>query len=213
MNFFRQIAIKPWLSDQRPANVIHPGMASREATTKRGLWLFLFVVTALFALMSVAYLENTTLAQWTPLREPRLLWLNSAILVFSSITIHWARNLAAKNMLSQARRVLIASTVLAVAFLFGQMFAWLELWEYGYFASVNPSYAFYYMMTALHGLHIFGGVTVLIFALDRAFRKDDEEAMIRTIQLCATYWHYLLMIWVVLFAMMLMDNGTIIDKI
>ena len=213
MNFFRQIAIKPWLSDQRPANEIHPGMASRTSTTKRGLWLFLFVVTALFGLMSVAYLENTTLAYWTPLREPQLLWLNSAILVLSSLTIHWARNLALRSSLLQARRVLIASTFLAVAFLFGQMFAWLELLENGYFASVNPSYAFYYMMTALHGLHIFGGVTVLIFALDRAYRKDDDEAMIRTVQLCATYWHYLLMIWVVLFAMMLMDNGSIIDKI
>lgn len=213
MSIFRHISTKPWVLDTRPPNVIHPGMASRTPTTKGGLRLFLAVVTMLFALMSVAYLENTTLPYWTPIREPQLLWLNTAILVFSSLTMQMARNFSGKNLHVQARRVLIASVVLATAFLFGQMFAWLELSQQGFFASVNSAYAFYYMMTAIHGLHIFGGVSVLIIALDRAYRADNVDTINRTIQLCTTYWHYLLLVWVVLFAMMLMDNGTIIDGI
>jgi cytochrome c oxidase subunit 3 len=213
VSIFRHISTKPWLLDERPSHVIHPGLASRTSTTKSGLRLFLAVITALFALLSVAYIENTTLAYWTPLREPQLLWLNTAILVVSSLTIQKARNLAGKDLQIPARRLLIASAVLAVAFLFGQMFAWLELLQLGYFASVNPSYAFYYLMTALHGLHIFGGVTVLVFALDRAYREDNVDTIKRTVQLCATYWHYLLLVWVALFAMMLMDNTSILDKI
>ncbi|MBL4872367.1 MAG: cytochrome c oxidase subunit 3 [Rhodobacteraceae bacterium] len=188
-------------------------MASRTSATKSGLRLFLVVVTALFTLMSVAYLENTSLSFWTPIREPQLLWLNTVFLIFSSITIHRAQKLAGEGMHIQARRWLIFSAVLAVAFLFGQMLAWIELFQNGYFASENPAYAFYYLMTAVHGLHIFGGVTVLSFALDKVYREDNLESINRTIRLCATYWHYLLLVWIILFAMMLMDNSRIIDQL
>lgn len=213
MSILRHISVKPWVLDNRPANEIHPGMASRTSTTKGGLRLFLVVVTALFTLMSVAYLENTTLPFWTPIREPQLLWLNTVFLVLSSISIHWAQKLAGKGMQIQARRWLIVSAVLAVAFLFGQVLAWLELFENGYFASENPAYAFYYLMTAVHGLHIFGGVSVLSLALDRVYREANVDSINRTIRLCATYWHYLLLVWIILFAMMLMDNSRIIDQI
>lgn len=206
MSVLRHISAKPWLSDARPAHVIHPGMAPRTSTTKGGLQLFLAVVTVLFLLISIAFLENTSLPQWTPLHEPRLLWYNTAILVLSSLTIQYAHALARKNKPERARQFLIISAVLTTVFLYAQVFAWNELLQEGFVASVNPAYAFFYLMTGLHGLHILGGVTVLILALGRISQDFSLKSVAATTRLCAIYWHYLLLVWIVLFGLLVVDN-------
>lgn len=206
MSFLRHISDKPWIPDHRPTVEIHSGMATRAATTKRGLVLFLSVVTVLFLLISIAYLENTSLPEWKPLREPQLLWYNTAILAVSSLTMQYARMLAQKNMPIRARQMLVISAILAVAFLYAQVFAWHELLQQRFFASTNPAYAFFYLMTGLHGIHILGGVSVLILAIGKISNDNNLDAVADMTRLCAIYWHYLLLVWVVLFALLLVDN-------
>ncbi len=198
---------KPWLADSRPAEVIHSGGAARMTTLRAGLWLFLAVVTALFALLSSAYFGRMSMPDWAPLQEPRLLWLNTGLLVLSSFAMQWAATSAHRERTAGVRTGLLTGGVLAVAFLAGQIVAWQQLSKLGYFATANPAYAFFYVITAVHALHILGGLVVLGVAADHAWRSDDAAAMRRAARLCAIYWHFLLMVWAVLFAFMLADNS------
>ena len=96
---------------------------------------------------------------------------------------------------------------LAVGFVAGQIVAWQQLSALGYFATANPAYAFFYVITAFHGLHITGGLVVLGAAADNAWRSDNAATMRRAARLCAIYWHFLLVVWAALFALMLADNS------
>ncbi len=207
MNPIKALLEKPWLADPRPAEVIHEGSAPRMTTLRAGLWLFLAVVTALFALLSSAYFGRMSMPDWTPLQEPRLLWLNTGLLVLSSFAMQWAATSAHRERTAGVRTGLLIGGVLAVAFLAGQIVAWQQLSKLGYFATANPAYAFFYVITAVHALHILGGLVVLGVAADNAWRSDDAAAMRRAARLCAIYWHFLLMVWAVLFAFMLADNS------
>ncbi len=198
---------KPWLADTRPAEVIHSGSAARMATLRSGLWLFLAVVTVLFLLLSSAYFGRMSMPDWTPLQEPRILWLNTGLLILSSFAMQWAATSAHRERMAGVRAGLLTGGVLAVAFLAMQIVAWRQLFELGYFATENPAYAFFYVITTLHGLHILGGLVVLGVAADRAWRSDDAAAMRRAARLCAIYWHFLLVVWAGLFALMLADNS------
>ena len=207
MNPIKALLEKPWLTDSRPAEVIHSGGAARMTTLKAGLWLFLAVVTALFALLSSAYFGRMSMPDWAPLQEPRLLWLNTGLLVLSSFAMQWAATSAHRERTAGVRAGLLTGGVLAVAFLVGQIVVWRHLSELGYFATANPAYAFFYVITAVHALHITGGLVVLGVAADNAWRSDDAAAMRRAARLCAIYWHFLLVVWVALFAFMLADNS------
>ena len=98
---------------------------------------------------------------------------------------------------------LLASGVLAVAFLGGQYLAWEQLAALGYYTMANPAYAFFLMLTALHGLHLLGGLYVWARTLQRDLGGATPEDLESTIDLCALYWHYLLLLWVVLFILLL----------
>jgi cytochrome c oxidase subunit 3 len=207
VNPIKTILEKPWLVDPRPAEVIHSGSAARMPTLRTGLWLFLAVVTFLFLLLSSAYFGRMSMPDWTPLQEPRLLWLNTGILVFSSFAMQWAATSAHREQMAGVRAGLLVGGVLAVAFLAGQIVAWQQLVAHGYFATQNPAYAFFYVITTLHGLHILGGLVVLGAAADHAWRNDNAATMRRAARLCAIYWHFLLVVWAGLFALMLADNS------
>ncbi len=213
MNPIKALLEKPWLLDSRPAEVIHSGGATRMTTLRAGLWLFLAVVTALFALLSSAYFGRMSMPDWTPLQEPRLLWLNTGLLVLSSFAMQWAATSAHRERTAGVQAGLLTGGVLAVAFLAGQIVAWQQLFDLGYFATTNPAYAFFYVITAFHGLHITGGLVVLGAADDSAWRRDDAASMRRAARLCAIYWHFLLVVWAALFALMLADNSGAIQII
>jgi cytochrome c oxidase subunit 3 len=91
----------------------------------------------------------------------------------------------------------------AFAFMLGQLLAWQQLIEAGYYAHTNPANAFFYLITGFHGLHLLGGLV----AWGRTTIKllsGSEIASIRTsVELCAVYWHFLLIVWVILFGLML----------
>jgi len=173
---------------------------SLRADKRVGLVMFLAVVTSLFMLLVVAYVERREVGDWQPLAEPGVLWLNSALLVLASWCMQRARNRAAAG--ASPVRALLLSGLLAVAFLAGQLFAWQALAALGYYTMANPAYAFFYLLTALHGLHLLGGLYVWARGMRRA-RTATPADLLPTLDLCAMYWHYLLLIWVVLFVLML----------
>ena len=162
---------------------------------------FLAVATSFFALIVSAYSLRMELGDWVPLTEPQLLWTNTAILVLASIAFQWTRGAARSAREQRIKLGLIVTGVLTTAFLVGQYMAWQQLNASGHFITSNPADAFFYLLTGIHALHIMGGMYVWARATMRAFKNGDN--LEESIQLCAVYWHFLLVVWLVLFGLML----------
>ena len=94
--------------------------------------------------------------------------------------------------------------LLTLAFLGGQFYAWTQVRDSEFFTPSNPAVAFFYLLTAVHGLHLLGGLYVWGRTLARMRRKDVEVIDVRlSVELCSVYWHFLLLVWLGLFAVML----------
>jgi cytochrome c oxidase subunit 3 len=208
----RRLMTRPWESQAVPEGPEHT-QASDAAPQRVGLWAFLAVITSLFGLFVTAYTirmsahpsTGVALGDWQPVPEPPILWLNLVLLVLGSAGMQVARVAAGRGQAALARTGLIAGGALAVLFLAGQLLAWRQLQAQGYYLSENPANAFFFVLTGLHGLHLLGGLLVWGRAIARLGRGGDEalRAVRLTIELCAVYWHFLLVVWLVLFGLLL----------
>ena len=170
---------------------------------KVGLIAFIAVVTSLFALFLSAYLMRMKLPDWSPLTEPNLLWLNTGVLVLASVAFQLTRGAAKRNQLLTVKTGLVAGGTCTILFLLGQLVAWQQLQAGGYFLTSNPANSFFYLLTALHGLHLLGGMWVWGRTTTRVLTGADAESVRLSVELCTVYWHYLLLVWIVMFALLL----------
>ncbi len=200
---------KPWMKQ----GVIP---TSQETVTssapKVGLWVFLAVVSSLFGLFASAYMMRVAghagIAGWQPLDEPNILWINTLVLVLASGAMQIARNRIDGDDLTGGRSYFLSAGVLTLVFLAGQMLAWQQARASGNLGPGSPAYAFFVLLTAVHGLHLLGGLVVLGRTTARIFRVDASNVVARSrirmsVQLCTTYWHWLLLIWLGVFALLL----------
>ena len=194
--------VKPWVSQRSVATVDGDG-ALQSPTVKVGLWVFLGVATSLFALLISAYHMRMMEADWVKLAVPKVLWLNTAVLILSSIAMQWTRSAAQRGQIDGVRTGLIAAGVFAFSFLAGQLWAWQQMDAAGYFLTANPAYSFFYLLTALHGLHLLGGLWVWGRTTAKVLRGVEVGKVRLSVELCTVYWHYLLLVWLVLFAVLL----------
>lgn len=200
---FNILKQKPWETDRGPIDDKGGGAALSQPAEKVGLVIFLAVVTMLFTLFTIAYVMRMKFPDWNPLPDPTLLWLNTVILVTSSIALEWTRGEAARGELRGVRLGLTAAGISAILFLGGQLVAWQQLVASGYLASSNPANAFFYVITGLHGLHLLGGLVAWARTAGRVWRGATAEDVRLSVDLCATYWHYLLLVWLALFGLLL----------
>lgn len=197
----QRLMSKPWLEGGEA--VVAPGTgALTMPAAKLGLGIFLVVVGALFALITSAYFIRMGLPDWGPLPISRQLWLNTGLLVLASGSLQWAEISARRAEIDPVRFGLLCGGILGVGFLGGQLIAWRELIEAGYFLSSNPANSFFYLITGLHGLHILGGLIALTRTTLRAWSTDEPEDVRTSVQLCTVYWHFMLLVWLVLFALL-----------
>ena len=205
MGIFRELGKKPWLTGQADADILHDQEAFFLPAGKVGLRMFLVVVTVIFALLIIAYGDRMGFSNWRPMPEPWLLWLNTALLVASSFAMQWARNATRRDDLAGVRDGLLWGGVLTFAFLTGQLIVWQQLVDLGYYAESNSANAFFYLVTALHGLHLLGGLVAWARSIFRAWHAGSVADARLGVELCTTYWHYLLLIWLILFGLLLMS--------
>jgi cytochrome c oxidase subunit 3 len=195
------LAAKPWLEQGVIADWREESPSSLPPA-KIGLGVFLAVVGSLFALFISAYSMRMSMVDWRALPVPRLLWFNTGVLVTSSIALQWAYVAARRNDMDGVIIGLLAGGVSAVTFLVGQLLAWRQLSVAGYFVASNPANSFFYLITAMHGLHLMGGLVALGRTTARAWRGADVTRMRLSVELCAIYWHFLLVVWLVLLGLL-----------
>ena len=94
-------------------------------------------------------------------------------------------------------------------FMIAQMDLWLHLQSMGYYINSNPANSYFYLLTAVHGLHLIGGLLVLANVVFRVWYDEALASLAGPLQLCTTYWHFLLAVWLVLFALLASRPETI----
>ncbi|RJF85787.1 cytochrome c oxidase subunit 3 [Sphingomonas cavernae] len=235
MSILDALTDKPWLSPGIGARAeVTEDVERRAADAGVFLGVFLGVVAALFALLASAYLMRMGVhgpighgaADWARLAEPPLLWVNTAVLVLSSVALHAATVAARKGDGRALTTWFLVGGLLAVVFLAGQITVWRQLDTAGHFLALhsvictavdnpfapppgplisgNPAVAFFYLITALHGLHILGGLVAWARTSVRVLRGASAAAIAPSVRLCARYWHFLLLVWFVMFGLLLM---------
>ena len=140
---------------------------------------------------------------WRPLDVPRILWLNTLIILASSLTLARSRRCFRADNESGFRYWWGWTTALGIFFLAGQFIAWRQLVGAGIYLATNPSSSFFYVFTAAHGLHLLGGVLAL---LSVAFRPTHRLTRGTASEVVAMYWHFMDGLWVFLFLLLLLGR-------
>lgn len=192
---------QPWLSNAVDDAVSGQSLDSNSKTI--ALTAFLAVATSLFALFISAYTMRMHMHDWSPVAEPTLLWFNTALLVLASVAYQLTRNAAVAGRAPALKPGLAIAGLMTVLFLGGQMLAWQRLNASGYYMTNNPANSFFYLLTAVHGLHLLGGLYVWARSIVRVWTGADADSVRLSIELCTVYWHYLLLVWLVLFGLLL----------
>ena len=193
---------QPWEANDPLENQPGRGVINTDPA-KIGLLSFIAVVTSLFALFLSAYLMRMKLGDWRPVDEPNLLWLNTAVLVLASAAFQSTRGATKRGQPLTVKIGLIVGGACTFLFLLGQLVAWQQLNASGFFMTGNPANSFFYLLTALHGLHLLGGLWVWGRTTLRMLTGADAESVRLSVELCTVYWHYLLLVWIGLFALLL----------
>jgi cytochrome c oxidase subunit 3 len=190
----------PWLQEgEAPA---WRGVSGRPKAAKAGLTIFLAVALCLFSLMSAAFLMRMEATDWRSPPLPTILGFNTAALVISDLALALASLHAHNRSTLRVKRALVVAGLASLAFLSGQLWAWREMVIGGFYAAQNPANAFFFLLTGAHAAHLIGGLVVLARVTAQAWRQEDGEALAARIDLCAIYWRFLLVIWLLLFALL-----------
>ena len=182
------------------------GSRGNSATPRRAYFTVMAMALAgilmfFMALTSAYIVRKGTGGDWRAIELPAVVWLNTAVLVVSSLTLERARRRFAAGNVSSFRSWWLITTALGVAFLVGQYVAWRELIVTGVFLSTNPSSSFFYVFTAAHALHLLGGV----IALGYVAARSNEHLLRRgglPADVAGVYWHFMDGLWVFLFLLL-----------
>lgn len=170
------------------------------------IWVFLFAVTMMFAAFSSALIvRKGSSLDWQGFTLPSILYFNTFLLLLSSVTLEVARRRVATFMgglrirAECPTRWLYVTLVLGLLFVVGQYVAWRQLSAQGLYLATNPSSSFFYLLTAIHGIHVLGGLGGLLYVIGKL-----NKSVLRRNTLVATarYWHFMGVLWVYLIVLL-----------
>lgn len=172
--------------------------AYRIETAKLGIWVALGSITMLFAAFTSAYIVRSAGNDWIPLEVPPILWVNTAIILLSSVTMGLAHRAFVAWRPVAFRKWLLVTAILGALFLAGQVVAWTQLAEQGIYLQSHPHSSFFYVLTGVHAVHLLAGVVALFYVLALATRYRLTPGESSAPSVCATYWHFVGAIWLYL---------------
>jgi cytochrome c oxidase subunit 3 len=101
------------------------------------------------------------------------------------------------------KRWLALGGILGLAFLVGQLAAWRQLVNAGVYVPSTLQSGFFYILTGLHGLHLFGGVVAIGYVMVQALKERLTALNYEPLKLCALFWHVMDALWIYLFVLLL----------
>ncbi len=167
------------------------------------IWLFIITIIMLFASQTSAYLVRRAEGNWTEFKLPVIFWWSSSILIISSVFMYLAQQSAKKDNYGKLKTYISGAFLFGIIFLAMQYIGWLELQDSGIYLKGNPSGSFLYILTGLHAFHLISGLVVLLFAFVASYQLKIHSKSLIQIEVCATYWHFLDLLWLYLFVFLL----------
>jgi len=166
-----------------------------------GMAIGIVAVLMFFMALASAYLVRKGSPDWVPARIPSLLWLNTIVLVSSSVTLEMARKRLSSSHTEGFRKLWLVTTILGVLFLVGQIAAWRILVRQGIYLASNPASSFFYIFTGAHALHLLGGVGALVYVAKRNFSEAQLTQGVAA-EVTSYYWHFMDGLWFFLLALL-----------
>ena len=210
---FGTLIQKPWEKEQAEIDNYHEGRTFNISPQKSAVIVIFGVATVLFSLIFTGYLYTLPPEQDTRyLLKPNLLWINTIVLFFVTYYFSKVTNDLKKRQTSKVKKNLIFVGVLSYLFLFGQVIFWFQLMKSGNYASTNSYFSSFYFFTALHGMHLLGGLFFWGKVSSRVMKLDKDKILNeeKNISALSLYWTYLLVVWIVFFLMIYLFNDSFI---
>lgn len=168
------------------------------------MWFLLLVVLMTFGGLISAYIVVSTngVLEWNPFDLPKQIWVSTFLILASSITYQIAQAALNKENQIKAKNYFLATTVFGGMFIASQLLAWFALAKSGVYVASNPYAGFFYILTAVHAVHVIGGITALGFIILRVWRETgSSEELIKRRQVVGAvgwYWHFMDGLWIFL---------------
>ena len=211
---FGTLVEKPWEENQAKIDNYHQGKTFKGLSPQVSAVIIIFgVSTVLFSLIVTGYLYTIPRDQDTMfLLKTNLLWFNTSVLILVAHIFRKITKDLENNRLSKIKRNIVLVGGLSYLFLFGQILFWFQLMESGKFVSTNSYFTSFYFFTALHGLHLLGG---LLFwgKVSSKILKSEEKKVInekKNVEALSLYWTFLLIIWLIFFLIIYVFNDAVL---
>ena len=210
---FGTLAQKPWEENQAAIDSMHSGRTFNLSNQMSAVIIIFGVSTAIFSLIFSGYLYSLPPEQDTTfILKTSLVWINTVILIFVTFFFNKISSDLKKNLTDKIKKNLIYVGGLSYLFLFLQLILWYQLMKTGNFVDTNTYFSSFYIFTALHGIHLLGGLFFWGKVCSRIIRLSEKEYVKeeKNINALALYWFFLFVVWVVFFAIMFIYNDAVI---
>lgn len=190
-------------SSTYPPAVSPPRLGGPERASRSGIWVGIFAITMSFAAFTSALYVRQASGDGVHIVLPPVIYANTLALVLSSFTMEMSRRRGARALVPEALGLrngmgwLVVTLILGLAFVAGQYLAWRYLAAQGLYLATNSNSSFFYVFTAMHALHLFGGIAALVYLIGRlasshrTFRRSQFDTT-------AIYWHFMGVLWLYL---------------
>ena len=210
---FSTLAEKPWEEKQSIADNVHSGRTFDISNQMSAVIIIFGVSTTLFSLIFTGYLYSLPPEQDTTfILKANLVWINTLVLILVTFFFNKISSDLKKNLTDKIKKNLIFVGGLSYLFLFLQLILWYQLMKTGNFVDTNTYFSSFYIFTALHGIHLLGGLFFWGKVCSRIIRLSEKEYVKeeKNINALALYWFFLFVVWVVFFAIMFIYNDAVI---
>ena len=211
---FGALTEKPWEKNQALIDNTHTGRTFNLSNQMSVVIIIFGVSTTLFSLIFTAYLYSLPPEQDTTfILKNNLLWINTLVLIIVTFFFNKISSDLKKNITNKIKTNLIYVGVLSYLFLFLQLILWYKIMKSGYFVSTNTYFSSYYFFTALHGIHLLGGLFFWGKVSSRIFKLNEKDYTKeeKNINALSIYWLFLFIVWLVFFIIMFVYNDAVIE--
>ena len=210
---FGTLAEKPWEANQAAIDTEHSGQTFNLSNQMSAVIIIFGISSVLFSLIFTGYLYSLPPGQDTTfILKTNLVWINTLVLILVTYFFDKIRREFNKSLPKKLKKNLLVVGALSYIFLLLQLLLWYQLMIDGKFVSTNTYFSSFYFFTALHGLHLLGGlffwgkVTSKIFKLEEKDYKNEEKS----ITALSVYWLFLFIVWFAFFTIMFVYNDAVI---
>lgn len=173
-----------------------PVPGNSRATSITGIVVLMCTSTMTFSAMVSAMVVRRGLNNdWGHIGLPHILWWNTGVLLLSSIAIDSGRRLLRHNRRAAFNWVWTIGALLGAAFLAGQVVAWRQLEQRGFYLTGHPSSSFFYVITWAHAAHVVGALSAVLYVEYRALRFQLGPSRRTMVTVSAIFWHFLDVLW------------------